>query len=411
MNQTNDREARDRLLTGAAWDDLCETMKLAGRTIEYFGDDLDELDRTEWYRFLSRLLRHGFHRYVENSEPDRPRLLDTPWRQAINFQSPDQDHLIAEFFDGAHDYRITGNRGTIPYFVMAAWEGGFPPDHGARDWAKASATGLAEFDPAVMRTTAFLSSDQIRFDEAGNFTVIVSREKPAGEGDWLPIVGSTVGVLVRTLYHLREETIAPSLRIERLDGAVPRPLRANELAGGLARAGQITLGYAELVRRWWESKPGGTPNRIVFDLAMYLANGGVADRHHGFGTWACAPDEALVVTFTPPEADYWILQLCNVFQENLDNYEDGDGYLQKYRAQYEPDGSVRVVISHENPGLGGNCINAFGHIHGGWSLRFIKTASGPPDVTVHRLPLDALRSHGFSALQATEPIVSGGLST
>src|SRR5690349_6483081 len=107
MSGSVEQSASERLLSGAAWDDLCEILKRAGKVVDQFGDEIDELDRVEWYRFLSRLVRHGFQRYIENSEPDRPRLLDTPWRQGINFQSPDQDHLIAEFFDGAHDYRIT----------------------------------------------------------------------------------------------------------------------------------------------------------------------------------------------------------------------------------------------------------------------------------------------------------------
>ena len=409
MSNQIEQRAAERLLSGAAWDDLCEVMKRAGRIVDQLGDEIDELDRVEWFRFLSRLVRHGFHRFVENSEPDRPRLIDTPWRQGINFQSPDQDHLIAEFFDGAFDYRITGNRGTIPYFVMAAWEGGFPADHGARDWAAAGIDGLAEFDPAMMRTTGFTSSDQLRFDADGNFTVIASREKPADGSDWLPITGSTVGILVRTLYHLREETMAPSMRIERLDGAQPRPLRASELSAGLARAAQITLGYAELVRRWWQDNLDRRPNRIVFDRAMYLANGGVADRHHGFGTWECGRDEAVVIRFMPVDCDYWILQLCNIWQENLDNYEDGNGYIQKYRAAYEADGSIRIVIAHRDPGLGGNWIDPFGHIHGGWSLRFIKTLSAPPEVVVHRLALADLETEGFAALDRNDPIHTGGL--
>ena len=60
-------------------------------------------------------------RFIENSEPERPRLRDTPWRQGINFQSPDQDHLLCEFIDGTHDYVIEGTLGTIPYFVIASW--------------------------------------------------------------------------------------------------------------------------------------------------------------------------------------------------------------------------------------------------------------------------------------------------
>ena len=410
MDAELEKRAGERLLTGDAWNDLCDVLKQAGRVIDQFGDEVNELDRTEWYRFLSRLVRHGFHRFVENSEPERPRLLDTPWRQGINFQSPDQDHLIAEFFDGAHDYRIAGNRGTIPYFVMAAWEGAFPADHGARNWAEEGVDGLKMFDPAVMRATAFIASDQIQFDEAGNFEVIVSREKPPGGRAWLPITGSSVGILVRTLYHLREETIAPSLRIERLDGGMPRPLRPAELSAGLARAGQITLGYAELVRRWWQDNFDGQPNRLLFDLTLYLANGGVADRHHGFGTWECGADEALVVEFIPTPCDYWILQLCNMWQENLDNYEDGGGYLQKYRAHCEADGSVRVVIAHRDPGIGGNWIDPFGHVHGGWSLRLIRTSGSPPGVLVRRVPVADLQAVGLACLDGIEPIVSGGLA-
>ena len=33
----------------------------------------------------------------------------------------------------------------------------------------------------------------------------------------------------------------------------------------------------------------------------------------------------LVVSFAPPPCDYWIFQLCNLWQENFDNYEDGQG--------------------------------------------------------------------------------------
>jgi hypothetical protein len=81
------------------------------------------------------VLRNGLERFVENCEPERPRLRDAPWRQSINVQCPDQDHLLAEFVDGSHEYRIRGQRGTIPYFVIAAWSAAQPEDPGARDWA------------------------------------------------------------------------------------------------------------------------------------------------------------------------------------------------------------------------------------------------------------------------------------
>lgn len=402
--------AADRLLTGRAFDDMLDTIRLAARTIDRFGTEVDDLDRAEWYRFVTRLMRNGFERFVENSEPDRPRLRDTPWRQAINFQSPDQDHLLAEFVDGRHDYRITGNRGTIPYFVIASWRAPQPADLGARDWAGRGADGLADFDPATLTTTGFLQSDAIPFDAEGNFEVIVSQVRPAGDVPWLPITADCVGLLVRTVYHLREETIAPTLRIERIDGATPRPLAPADMADGLAKSGQVVLGYAELVRRWWQDNLGKRPNRIRFSRAVYLSNGGVPDRHHGFGTWECGANEALVLRFTPTPCDYWIFQLCNIWQENFDNYEDGGGYVQKYRAVFESDGAVLVVVAAADPGIGGNWIDPFGHAHGGMSLRLIKTNGEPPAVSLWRLPLASLRSGGIGALAAATPIVSGDIT-
>ncbi|MFO7582126.1 hypothetical protein [Guyparkeria sp.] len=405
-----EQQARERLTSGRAWDDFCETVRRAGHMIEEFGDEVSELDQSEWYRFLTRLLRNGFERYMENCEPERPRLRDAPWRQGINFQSPDQDHLLAEFVDGRHSYRISGNRGTLPYFVIAAWNARQPNDLAARDWAELGVPGLREFDPATLQTTGFLASDSIHFDAAGNFEVIVSQGKPDGDRDWLPITENCVGLLVRTLYHDRANTVPPTMRIARLDNPSPRPLSPEEVSAGLAKAGQMVLGYTELVRGWWQENLGRRPNRIRFSRAVYLSNGGVPDRHHGFGTWEKAPDEALVLHFTPTPCEYWIFQLCNIWQENLDCYEEGQGYTTRARAKYQDDGSVFVVVADEDPQVVGNWIDPYGHHHGGMSLRLIKTEGEPPAVTLYRLPLATLRQHGLSGLDPGNAIVSGEIT-
>lgn len=410
MKPSVQERARERLVSGRAWDDFCETVRGAGHMIEEFGDEVSDLDQSEWYRFLTRLLRNGFERYMENCEPERPRLRDAPWRQGINFQSPDQDHLLAEFVDGRHSYRISGNRGTLPYFVIAAWTARQPGDLAARDWSDQGVPGLQEFDPATLQTTGFLASDAIRFDDAGNFEITVSQDKPAGDGHWLPITADCVGLLVRTLYHDRANTVPPSMHITRLDNPSPRPLSPEEVSAGLAKAGQMVLGYTELVRSWWQENLGRRPNRIRFSRTVYLSNGGVPDRHHGFGTWEKAPDEALVLHFTPTPCEYWIFQLCNIWQENLDCYEEGQGYTTGARAHYEDDGSVFVVVADQDPEVGGNWTDPCGHHHGGMSLRLIKTGGEPPVVTLYRLPLATLRQQGLSELDAGSAILSGEIT-
>jgi hypothetical protein len=402
----NEQSAR-RLLSGDAWEDYCDVLRLAGRAIERFGSEPTDLDRAEWYRFLTRLTRNGLERFVENCEPQRPRLRDAPWHQSINFQSPDQDHLLAEFIDGSHAYVIRGTRGTAPYFVMASWSAVQPHDAGAHNWATRGFAGLKDCNPALLRTTGMLQSQAIDFDAAGNFEVLVSREPPAGGRNWLKIEPDCVGLLIRVVYHDRSRERAPVMNIERLDRPAPEPLSAAHLSTQLAKSGQLVLAYLELVRSWWQDNLSKRPNSIRFSRALYLSNGGVPDRHHGFGTWAKAPEEALVLCFTPPECDYWIFQLCNMWQENFDNYEDGQGYVTKFRCTLEPDGSVWVVIADCDPGIGGNWVDPGGHVHGGMSLRLILTAAAPPRVTSYLLPLATLKSQGRAALEAARKLVSG----
>jgi hypothetical protein len=396
--------AARRLLSGRAWDDFCEALRVAGHNIERFGDEPSDLDRAEWYRFMTRLARNGFERYIENCEPDRPRLRDAPWRQGINFQSPDQDHLMCEFVDGAHDYRITGNRGTILYFIIASWNAKQPRDIGARDWASRGVEGLKEFDPATLQTTGFLQSDAIDFDADGNFEVIVSQHPRVR--NWLRITPDCVGLLVRNVYHERAKEKPPEMRVERLDEVEPRPIRADEVAENLAKAGQMVFGYAELVRSWWQDNLATRPNRLRFSRTTYLSNGGVADRHFAFGTWFVNPDQALVLEFTPPECEYWIFQLCNMWQENLDNYEDGQGYVTKFTARYEDGGKVRVIVAARDPGIQGNWVDPFGHVKGGMGLRLIKTDS-PPPVTSWLLPLAELERSGVTSLSPETAFASG----
>jgi hypothetical protein len=397
-------KAADRALSGRAWDDFCENLRRAGHMVDRFGDEAGPLDKAEWYRFMTRLARNAFERYMENAEPDRPRLRDAPWRQGINFQSPDQDHLLAEFIDGSREYRITGNRGTIPYFILASWNAKQPRDIGARDWAEAGAEGLKEFDPATLNTTGFLQSDNIDFDPDGNFEIFVS-QKPYRR-NWLRITPDCVGLLIRNVYHERSKETPPSFKIELLDDAKPRPIRPDEVSENLAKSGQMILGYAELVRSWWQDNLASRPNRVRFSRATYLSNGGVADRHFAFGTWFVPPDKALVLEFTPPECEYWIFQLCNMWQENLDNYEDGQGYLTKFTAKYQPDGRVRVVVAATDPGIEANWVETFGHEKGGMGLRLIKT-NNPPPVTGWLVGLEELKTKGLAALTADRAIASG----
>lgn len=411
MNAIENRAA-ERLLSGEAWEDFCETLKVAGRMIEQFGDQPSDLDRAEFYRFLTRLTRSGLERLVENGEPTRPRLRDMVWRQSINFQTVDQDHLMCQF-DEARDYRITGTRGTIPYFVMAVLTAPAPADPGARDWAPLGVEGLRTFDPSNLSTTGFLASQQLVIGDDGNFEIILSQNDPGAGRNWLKLEPDTNCILIRLVWSDRASQTAPAMTIERMDGAPPEPLTPALMAGNLAWAAQNVLGYAELVRNWWQGNQGNFSaklNRLDFSRAQYLSNGGVPDRHVAFGGWEKGLDEALVLEFTPPPCEYWNFQICNIWQENLDTFEDGNGWVNNSRFVAEPDGRVRIIIAERDPGaaggMSGNWVNSFGHDKGQWGLRFVQTQVTPP-VNLWRLPLADLEASGAGVLTPETAIATG----
>jgi hypothetical protein len=405
-------QAAGRLLSGAAWEDFCETLKVAGRMIDQFGEQPSDLDRAEWYRFLTRLTRSGLERLVENNEPTRPRLRDMVWRQSINFQTVDQDHLMCQF-DEARDYRITGMRGTIPYFVMAVLTAPAPRNPGEQDWAPSGVKGLEIFDPANLKTTAFLASQQLAIAGDGTFEIILSQNDPGAGKTWLKLQPDTNCILIRFVWSDRTTQLAPALTIERMDGAQPEPLTPALMANNLAWAGQNVLGYAELVRNWWQGNQGNFSaklNRLDFSRAQYLSNGGVPDRHVAFGGWEKGVDEALVLEFIPPPCEYWNFQICNIWQENLDTFEDGNGWVNNNRFVAEPDGRVRIVIAERDPGrtggLSANWVNSFGHDKGQWGLRFVQTEITPA-VSLWRVPIDRLERDGAAALEADQAVLTG----
>jgi hypothetical protein len=211
---SNPGKAAERLLSGRAWDDYCDQLRQTGHMIEQFGESVTELDRTEWYRFLTRYARMGFEHYVECSEPTRPRFHDMTWRQTINFTSPLQDHFFADFEDGSVDYVITGNKGTIPYFVIASLGFDGPPDYAERDWAPLGVAGLKEFNTALLKTHGAIESGAITFDADGNFRVVVSQTKPEDGSDWLRSTPDSTMLLCRAVYAKRAQTMGDALRRE-----------------------------------------------------------------------------------------------------------------------------------------------------------------------------------------------------
>jgi hypothetical protein len=109
--------------------------------------------------------------------------------------------------------------------------------------------------------------------------------------------------------------------------------------------------------------------------------------YHGY--WRLAPDEALVIEATPPPCDTWNFQLNNHWMESLD-YRYHPIWVNKHTAHTGADGSVRVVVAHEDPGVE-NWIPTCGHDRGTMCWRWIR-ADAHPEPRTRRVKLAELRT-------------------
>jgi hypothetical protein len=210
-------------------------------------------------------------------------------------------------------------------------------------------------------------------------------------GDWLPMRTETSQLMIRELLLDRRRQRSAEFTIERITGGdVPSVLDADDFARRLARAGDYVEGAIAQFLEWTKDL-ASRPNRID-PLPEHLASGARGDpfTHYYGGYFALAPGDALVVKLTPPACDYWNIQLCNHWLESLD-YARHVVSLNHHTTARRPDGSVRIVIADQEPGVP-NWLDTAGHRRGCIIMRQVGTPK-PDDPRCQVVPLaEAVRA-------------------
>ena len=356
--KTEEDVAAERVVNGKSWDEFCDTLKAAGAALNFPGTPRDAFSQAEGYRYLSRLTRAGLMAFVEYADPRAPvlhRVADETTK--LGADNPDNYYLTAAI-SGAFDYRIRGRRNSVAYLGFGTQAGHYGQGGG-------------------MPPTGYIEAGEIEMDDDGCFELVLSSTPQ--EGNWLPLTPDTGTLIVRQTFLDRETEVPADLHIERTncseDEKRPSPLTPEALDEGLRSASTLVAGASLLFAKWARDFQRHSNRLPMFDPEVSNAAGGDPNIAYYHSHWSLAADEALLIEVTPPACEYWNFQLNNYWMESLD-YRYHDIHTNKHLAQYETDGSVRLVVAHEDPGLP-NWIDTAGHESGTMCFRWVRAESHP----------------------------------
>ncbi|MDE0273454.1 MAG: DUF1214 domain-containing protein, partial [Gammaproteobacteria bacterium] len=322
----------------------------------------DAFNQAEGYRYLSRLARGGLMAFVEHADPNAP-VLHRVANETVKLGADNPDnHYLTAAINGDYEYRITGRRNTVTYLVFGTHVGRYGQSGG-------------------LPPTGHIDATEIELDADGRFELVLSqRPQPS---NWLPMTSETGTLIVRQTFADRDREEPAELTIERINCAAkdkrPAPLTPQQLDEGLKSAGLLVAGAPLMFAKWARDFQRHSNALPRFDQDVSNTAGGDPNIAYYHSHWALAEDEALVIEVVPPDCEYWNFQLNNYWMESLD-YRYHRIHTNKHLARHEADGSIRLVVAHQDPGLA-NWIETAGHRSGTMCFRWVRAVAHPEPAT------------------------------
>ncbi len=421
----------------AAWDDLMASLERARDAIDQ--PDLMPPPRSarnlaEGYRYLLGYVHSAIERSF-HEDPVRPHFRNA--LSIINRATIDNADAIYFFaaLDGRERYRI---RGQVE--DCRVWRGGAPPAEGRKaphyvifevssgDLAGDSGD-LKELMPGVKAQCGRLDSSEIQVEGDGSFEILLAPERPAGHtGNFIPTLKVVnrphptdpdvpperyaTYVSGRQLFNDWEREDAIHLSIAQLgaEGTAPAAYGPEQAAAELRRCGALVRGQMHFWNAFWTILMGtygpreGGMKGVEFprngfntiNAASGATGGGMSTNLYAGGVYELGPDEALIVENRVRAAPQYIgFQLGNLWSESME-YANRLGSLNGHQSEVDPDGVIRLVVAHRDPGVP-NWLDTSGHEEGFLSPRWAYSETPPPDqwptIAAKKVPFDEIRAH------------------
>ena len=310
----------------------------AARLLKDYALTANPLDRAESFHYLLLMTAYAVETAITNhdalhpmwSGPGQLHLLD--WGAA----SPDGVYRRAMVRDDC-TYRVWGQLGNASYFSL-------------------------EFRQSNPKVT--LARSDIEVDFENNFEIFLGGDFPKGQ--WFPLYPETSGITTREFFDDWRGAKRSRLRIECLDHGSAPPSEYNPAR--IAAAFDVVSDWIlEGGVRFWMNRSTELEGKALNRFSPELARTETKLPVSSTGLWRLAPDEALVIEFPDPMADFWGLQLASSLWHTLD-YANRLTSINQAQLDPDRDGMFRVVLSHRDPGLY-NWLDTMGLEHGIMILR------------------------------------------
>ena len=409
----------------AAWDEMIESLQLARDAIDQ--PDLmpapqNARNLAEGYRYLLGFVHSAVERAF-HEDPTRPHF-----RNALSIinratiDNPDAVYFFAPI-DGRESYMIRGRveagRNRPHYMIFETSSGVLAGDTG----------DLRELTPGLKTQTGRLDTSQMHFADDGSFEILLAPERPdQHEGNFvstlkrvshphptdpdMPPERHANYVSGRQLFYDWEQEDAIHLEIYQLgsEGSSPAAYGPEQAAAELRRCGELVRGQMHFWNAFWTilmgtygHREGGIPgvefprnDFNTINAASGATGGGMSTNLYAGGVFELGPDEALVIENEIPLAPQYIgFQLGNLWGESIE-YGNSLGSLNGAQSQVDPDGVIRLVVAHRDPGVS-NWLDTTGHPEGFLSPRWAYSETPPPEswprIRAKKVAFDEIAEH------------------
>jgi hypothetical protein len=358
-------------LSTAAFDALLQSL---GRIRdEYVNNPVrghDELEAVEGLAYAMQMVGH-VSEFLCEADRERPRfsLIVSPARKILGDNADSIYHQAA--IRGDRAYRIRGRRTGQCYISFTV--------HGTDPTGGFGGPVLAD-----------INDNDLRFDADDRFEIVLSAEPPAA-GDpavWVRLHPDAQMVLVRNYFQHEvsahnDPEVHVVLDIEPLMPLGPSPVVTDaELADRIHRSATmleaITIGlrvFGEPAKTPFVSNEPNSVGTPWSFRATGEAVAGAVDIFYSSGSFELGPDDALVMEGTFPPSRFTNVVLWNVHMQTID-YRTRRTSLNQAQVVLEADGSYRIVISAQDPGVP-NWLDTGGHRRGTIFWRFLLPESQP----------------------------------